>query len=143
MAHRCASLCDEIGSRRGNVDVELRRECERARMREIKNQEAASRGRKSRRSLQRLFGVFKECPANHASQNLGGRAASARNLILLADENVGDRVGSANAVGDWLNLGVNGADGVSDLATLVENSVDDGETMLDSAGDVGLGFRDG
>jgi hypothetical protein len=52
-------------------------------------------------------------------------------------------VGSANAVGDWLNLGVNSADGVSDLATLVENGVDDGEILLDKAGDVGLGFRDG
>jgi hypothetical protein len=29
------------------------------------------------------------------------------------------------------------------LATLVENGVDDGESLLDSAGDVGLGFRDG
>ena len=74
---------------------------------------------------------------------MGGRAACTKKLILLADENVGNSVGSANAVGDWLNLGVNSADGVSDLATLVENGVDDGEILLDKAGDVGLGFRGG
>lgn len=62
--------------------------------------------------------------------NLEGKAASPRNLILL-DENVGGRRGSANALGVRLDSGIHGADCGSDLATLVENSVDDGEVLLD------------
>jgi hypothetical protein len=39
MVQSCASLCDGIGSSRGNVDVELRQEYERSRMLEIKWQQ--------------------------------------------------------------------------------------------------------
>jgi hypothetical protein len=39
MVQDCASLCDGIGSSRGNVDVELRQECARACMLEIKWQQ--------------------------------------------------------------------------------------------------------
>jgi hypothetical protein len=39
MVQSCASLSDGIGRSRGNVDAELRQECERARMLEIKRQQ--------------------------------------------------------------------------------------------------------